>query len=207
MLKPKKRAYSVEEYFASEEQAEYRSEYYDGEMVAMSGGTINHNRIVVNLAGLLATNLAEKPCEAFVTDLRVQIEQQRYYTYPDVVIVCGQPEFVKGRQDTITNPIVIIEVLSDSTRDYDRGSKFAAYRNIATLREYILIDQDEIHIEAFVKDDSGAWRLRDYFEQDGTLPIESLHLTLPIQQLYKRVTFPSKPRLRAVRKAKKEGEV
>jgi Uma2 family endonuclease len=204
MLKPKKQTYSIEEYFALEEQAEYRSEYCDGEVFVMAGSSANHNRITLNTASFLNTALAEKDCEVFVNDLRVQLEKQRYYTYPDILIICGEPIFVEGRQDTVANPILIIEVLSESTKDYDRGSKFAAYRNITTLREYILIDQDEIHIEAFVKDDAGTWRLRDYFEQDEALVFESLHLTLPIQQLYQRIKFPSKPRLRAVRKAKKE---
>lgn len=194
------RSYTPEEYFAIEERAEYRSEYIDGEIFAMAGGTANHNRIVRDVVIALNSELEDKGCEAFMNDLRVQLQKNRRYAYTDVVIVCGEPEFVKNRQDTITNPIIIIEVLSDSTKDYDRGSKFAAYREIQTLREYILIEQDRVHIESFVKEEDGTWRLRDYNDITGNIPFVSLDIAIPIQTIYRRVEFsPEEPQLTRVK--------
>jgi Uma2 family endonuclease len=192
-----RRYYTPEEYFALEERAECRSEYIDGEIFAMAGGTANHNRITTDTVLALHSKLENKGCETFIHDLRVQLQANRRYSYPDVVIVCGKLEFVKNRKDTITNPLVIIEVLSDSTKDYDRGSKFAAYREIQTLREYILIEQDRVHIESFVKEEDGTWRLRDYDDVTSALPFTSLDSAIPIQTIYRRVT--SEPQLARVK--------
>jgi Uma2 family endonuclease len=191
MLQTKKRLYNVEEYFALEEKGEYKSEYFYGEIFAMAGGTPNHNRITINLAGLLNAAFDESPCEAFTSDLRVQIDKDKHYSYPDVIVVCGDLEFSGGRQDTITNPILIVEVLSDSTRDYDRGSKFTAYRTIKTLRDYILIEQDSVHIEYFSREDDGTWRLHEYVSLEDTLVLESIQCSLPLRAIYQRVTFAS----------------
>jgi len=194
------RYYTPEEYFAIEEHAEYRNEYIDGEIFAMSGGTANHNRIAGDLFSVLNSALAPKGCEAFINDLRVQLQESRRYTYPDIVIVCGTLEFVKKRKDTITNPIVIIEVLSDSTKDYDRGSKFTAYRNIESLREYVLIEQNRVHIESFAKENDGTWRLREYDALTGDLPLIALDIVIPIKDIYRRVEFPTEePQLMRVK--------
>jgi len=189
MLKPNKRLYTVEEYFALEEHAEYKSEYFRGEIFAMAGGTPNHSRITVDLAGLLNVAFNETSCEAFANDLRVQIDKEGHYTYTDVVVVCGNLEFTEGRRDTITNPLVIVEVLSDSTKDYDRGSKFTAYRSIESLQDYVLIDQESVHIEYFSKESDETWRLREYFSLEDVLTLESVQCTLPLQKIYKRVSF------------------
>jgi Uma2 family endonuclease len=194
MLQPKQ-VYTAQEYFAMEETAEYKSEYFYGEIFAMSGATFNHNRIVVNLTNVLFNALKETSCEAFVSDLRVQIRKEAHYTYPDVMVVCGGLELVKGRKDTITNPKVIIEVLSDSTRDYDRGRKFAAYREIESLQEYILVEQDSVRVEAFSKEEDGTWRLREYFNMADLLVLPTLQLKIPIAEIYSRVSLGSKPRL------------
>jgi Uma2 family endonuclease len=194
MLQPK-RLYTTQEYFAMEETAEYKSEYFSGEIFAMSGATLNHNRITINLASVLNQLLKGTSCEAFANDLRVQIRKEAHYTYPDVVVVCGELQLVKGRKDTITNPKVIIEVLSDSTKDYDRGRKFAAYREIESLQEYILVEQDSVRIEAFSKEEDGTWRLREYFNMTDLLVLPTLQLKIPVEEIYSRVSLGSKPRL------------
>jgi len=195
MLKPDKRSYTPQEYFAMEETAEYKSEYFHGEIFAMAGGTPDHNRITVDLASALNSMFIGGSCEAFASDVRVQIDTNKHYTYPDVVVVCGEIEFAEGRKDTIANPIAIMEVLSDSTKDYDRGTKFTAYRTIKTLREYVLIEQDSVHVEAFFKEDDGTWRLREYFDIKEMLPLKSLQMEIPIKDIYNRVSLAPKPRL------------
>jgi Uma2 family endonuclease len=187
MLKANEKYISIEEYFAREDSAELRSEYFCGDVFAMAGGTPNHNRITVNLTSMLNSKFRGGPCEAFSSDLRVQVAKDVHYTYPDVVVVCGELILAEGRTDTITNPIVIMEVLSESTRDYDRGSKFTAYRSIETLTDYILIDQDTVHIEYFSKERDGTWRLRELFSAEEFLEIKSIEATLPAKAIYERV--------------------
>ena len=188
MLKTNEKYISLEAYFAGEETAEYRSEYYRGDVFAMAGGTPNHNRITVNLVSLLNAQFKGGSCEAFASDLRVQVEQDIHYAYPDVVVVCGELSFFGDRSDTIVNPVVIVEVLSESTKDYDRGTKFTAYRNIGTLTDYILVDQNTIHIEYFSKEGDGAWRLREYFSTEEVVEIKSIQVTATIKKIYERVT-------------------
>ena len=189
MLKANEKYIRIEEYFERENTAEYRSEYYCGNVFAMAGGTPNHNRITVNVASLFNAQFRGGPCEVFSTNLRVQVEKNIHYTYPDVVVVCGDVKLADGRSDTITNPTVIVEVLSESTRDYDRGSKFTAYRGIETLTDYILIDQDTVHIEYFSKEPDSIWRLREYFSPREFVEIKSAGAVLPIEAIYERVIF------------------
>ena len=191
MLKPNEKFLSVEEYFDLEQSSEIRNEYLHGELFAMVGGTPNHNRITLNLAGRLNARFGGGPCEAFASDLRVEIAENRQYAYPDVVVVCGGFELAEGRTDTITNPKVIFEVLSESTKDYDRGSKFAAYRKGKTLTDYLLVDQNGAHVEYFAKEGDGSWRLREYFSKDDAIRIESVGATLKMVEIYDRVEFPS----------------
>jgi len=189
MLKAHEKYVTTEAYFQQEDTAEYRSEYFYGDVFAMTGGTLNHNRISVNIASLLNAQFRGRPCEAFTIDLRVEVEKNVHYAYPDVVVVCGEMNLADGRSDTITNPVVILEVLSESTRDYDRGSKFTAYRNIETLTDYLLIDQKRVHIEYFSKESDGAWRLREYFDTEALVEIKSIGAGLPIDAIYERVEF------------------
>ena len=189
MLKANKDYVSIEQYFEQEETAEHRSEYYRGDVFAMAGGTPNHNRITVNLVSLLSSQFRGGPCEAFASDLRVQVEKNFHYTYPDVVVVCGELRLAEGRSDTIVNPVVIIEVLSESTKDYDRGTKFTACRSIDTLTDYILIDPDVVHIEYFSKESDGTWRLREYFSTEEVVDIKSLQIKAPIKEIYERVAL------------------
>ena len=192
MLKANEKYNTIEEYFAREDTAELRSEYYCGDVFAMAGGTPNHNRITVNLASLLNSQFRSGPCEAFSSDLRVQVAKDFHYTYPDVVVVCGELILAESRSDTITNPVVIMEVLSESTKDYDRGTKFTAYRSIETLTDYILIDQDTVHIEYFSKERDGTWRLREFFSTEEVIEIKSIEAMLPAKEIYERVAFTPK---------------
>ena len=189
MLQPKKELYTPEEYFAMEENVEYKSEYYHGELFAMAGCTPNHNQITVNLVTMLNTALQNTPCRIFTSDMRIQVNRRKHYAYPDVSIVCGELEFAEDRNDMITNPIVIFEVLSEFTKDYDRGSKFTAYRNISTLQDYILIDQEEIHIEYFHKNEVDKWVLEEYKDIGDTLKIYVLDLEILVQDIYARVEW------------------
>ncbi|MEI6261823.1 MAG: Uma2 family endonuclease [Deltaproteobacteria bacterium] len=195
MLKANEKHISIEEYFAREDTAEHRSEYYCGDVFGMAGGTPNHNRITVNLSSLLNAQFRGGPCEAFSIDLRVQVAKDTHYTYPDVV-VCVELEFADGRSDTITNPVVIMEVLSESTRDFDRGTKFTDYRGIETLTDYILIDQNAVHIEYFSKECDGTWRLWEYFSTEEVVEIKSTGAMLPVNAIYERVAPTPKVRLR-----------
>lgn len=177
---------SKEEYLDMERDSEQRHEYYDGEIFAMAGGTPNHNRIVLNLANSLNVRFADRECEAFASDVRVELDKDRHYAYPDVVVVCGGLEFADNREDTIINPILIAEVLSDSTEAYDRGLKFKAYQNIASLKHYLLIEQNTVGIEHFHKE-AGIWRLREYRDTDDTIFSQSLGLSISVSEIYKRV--------------------
>lgn len=196
MLKTNEKYIGIEEYFAREDIAEHRSEYYCGDVFAMAGGTPNHNRITVNLTSRLSTQLRGGPCEAFASDLRVQVKQDIHYTYPDVLVVCGELKLAEGRSDTIVNPVVIIEVLSESTKDYDRGTKFTAYRSIETLTDYILVDQNTVHIEYFSKESDGTWRLREYFSTEEVIEVKSIEAKLPAEGIYERVVLIPRGRLK-----------
>jgi len=189
MLKTEKKICTSAEYFALEECADCKSEYFQGEIFAMAGGTANHNRITLNFANLLNIAFKGTSCEAFAMDMRVQADKEKHYTYPDVAAVCGQIEFAEMRKDTIVNPMLIAEVLSDATKDYDRGSKFTAYRNIKTLRDYVLIAQETVHIEYFSKENDGTWRLREYFTPEDILTLAWLQISIPIREIYYRVVF------------------
>ncbi len=171
MLKPEKKYYTVEEYLEMEEVAEYKSEYFNGEIFAMAGGSVEHDIISGNIYAALNQEMAAKPCITFTSNMRVLVKENGLYTYPDASVVCGDIEFQEGRRDVITNPILIIEVLSKSTRKYDRTAKFALYRDIKTFQEYVLIYQDKVGIECFWKLDDGSWELQLYDNIEDTLKL------------------------------------
>lgn len=177
------------EYFKGEETAEYKSEYYHGEIFAMSGASFNHNVISMNITSNLHGKLRDSSCFVFAGDMKIQIEEDDYYTYPDISIVCGDIEFAQNRDDIIKNPLVIIEILSKSTRSYDRGDKFSAYRGIRALQDYILIDQYTRHVEYFFKNDAGRWELEELRNNDEILNIRSVGIELPLESIYDRVRF------------------
>ncbi len=190
MLARQKATYHTpEEYLALEEKADCKSEYYQGEIFAMSGASINHNRIANNLNAVLNVAFETKPCEAFSSDMRLLVKKNGLYTYPDVMVVCGKPQFVEGRDDTITNPVVIVEVLSKSTRDYDRGAKFELYRATGSFQDYVLIDQERPYIEYFHKLEDGRWLLSEFSDLDATLTLEAIDFTIPIRRIYHKVDW------------------
>ena len=181
-----------EEYLDIERQNEYKSEYIDGEMVAMVGASRRHNIITFNLAGELHRQLEGRPCEGYVNDMRVRIVSKREYayTYPDVAVVCGEPQFEDGHLDTLLNPTVLIEVLSESTELYDRGKKFGLYRTIESLAEYVLVTQDECKVEQYVKQSDGRWLLSDHRSLDDVLELASVQCSLGLREVYAKIVFP-----------------
>ncbi|HEX9652218.1 MAG TPA: Uma2 family endonuclease [bacterium] len=189
MQKPATKYFTREEYLAREETAEYKSEYYRGEIFAMAGTSATHNRILLNLASFLNRELPKKRCDVFASDIRLQVESKDLFTYPDIMAVCDKPQFYENRNDTITNPLIIFEILSESTKNYDRGDKFEFYRAIPTLKEYVLIDQYKVHVEQFAIGDAGKWVLTEHNEIHNELKLIALDLTIPLQTIYSRVEF------------------
>jgi Uma2 family endonuclease len=184
-----KRYYSPEEYLVLEEAANYKSEYIDGEIVPMAGGSTNHNRIAGNFYAALNFAFKTEDYEVFMSDVRLWISKRRIYTYPDVMVVAGEPEYYNNRTDTITNPRVIIEVLSASTKGYDRSKKFEAYRTIPTFEEYLLLDQTRVYIEHFSKTDNKRWSFCDYDESDEVIALSSVSFEISLTDIYNKVNF------------------
>ena len=191
MLAKQQKYYTPEEYLALEESADYKSEYYQGEIFALAGASVNHNRLAGNVHTALNNAFESRRCEAFMGDVRLLVKKNGLYTYPDVMVVCGQLEFVKGRTDTITNPAVIIEVLSEATQAYDRGAKFELYRALDTLQDYVLIDQARVYVEYFHKLVDGRWLLTELNTLEAVLKLESVEVELPLSRIYQRVEWES----------------
>jgi Uma2 family endonuclease len=181
------RYYSPEEYLELEINSEERHEYIDGQVILMTGGTPNHNQIAGNFYAALNFAMKRQPYRVFVTDQRLWIPKKRIHTYPDVMLVPSQLEFEEGRKDTITNPLMIAEVLSSSTSSYDRDQKFAAYRTIPSFQEYILIDQYKLHVEQYSKTEARKWIFSEYDGEDATLSLTSVDFEIALADLYDKV--------------------
>ena len=179
-----KRKYSIAEYLEMENVATEKHEYYKGEIFAMSGGTFNHGIISGNIYALLWNKLKGKPCRPLNSDIRIYVEKNTLFTYPDVSIVCGDVLWHNDDKINVLNPLVIIEVLSPSTKSYDRGEKFTLYRDIPTLREYILVDSQSINIEAFHINDKGFWELREMKSLPSELYVTSIKEYLDLKDIY-----------------------
>ena len=190
ILKPK---LTPAEYLAHERAAEFRSEYYRGETFAMAGASKEHNRLKQNLIGELVGRLKDGPCESFSSGQRVKVSSTGLYTYPDIVIVCGQAEYDPEDENTLLNPVVVIEVLSPSTMNYDRGAKFRQYQQLPSVMEIVLVYQDEPVIERFVRQSDGAWSLTVLEGLAGELAFASVPARISVAEIYRRVTFPAKP--------------
>jgi len=190
----KQRYISPEDYLKHERLAPTKSEYIDGQIFAMAGASRQHNRITFNVGGLLHAQLQGKPCEGFSNDMRVKVEDDSLYTYPDVVVACGEAKFADEALETLLNPTLIIEVLSDSTEKYDRGKKFAHYQRIESLQEYVLISQDEARIECFTRQPDDRWMLSKAERLEDVITLESIDCTLPLTEVYARVQFESSER-------------
>jgi Uma2 family endonuclease len=185
-----------EEYLVIERAAEYKSEYYNGEMFAMAGASRWHTLIVGNIIGAMRSQIRGKGCRIRSSDQRVHIPTTGLYTYPDVVVTCGQEFYEDNEFDVLLNPILIIEVLSKSTGAYDRGEKFELYRGSESLREYILISQDKILIEQFIRQEDDSWLLRAVSDMDAVVKLASCDSTLRLADIYEEVEFPEASPLR-----------
>ncbi|MGF1936281.1 MAG: Uma2 family endonuclease [Nostoc sp. ChiQUE02] len=185
----KQRYYTPEEYLELEEAADYKSEYIDGQIIPMAGGSVNHNQIALNLSTELNFAFKKQNYRVFMGDVRLWITQKRTYTYPDVMILAGEPEFFNNRMDIILKPQIIVEVLSKSTKGYDREDKFQAYRTISTFQEYLLIDQTRIHVDQFSKTGKKQWTLREYDEEDEAIALVTVPFEISLQDLYNKVKF------------------
>ena len=179
-----------EEYLAAERKAEYKSEYLHGEVFAMVGASRKHNLIAGNVFGELRQQLKGKACEAYTNDMRVKVSSVGLYTYPDVVVVCGEPQFEDSYIDTLLNPTLLVEVFSESTESYDRDKKSGFYRTIESLAEYLLISQDEYRVEQYVKQSDGRWLLTDVRSPDGIVELASIKSMLALKDIYDKVDMP-----------------
>jgi Uma2 family endonuclease len=180
-----------EEYLAAERLSETKSEYLDGGVFPMPGATVNHIRIVGNLGHQLLTQLSERPCDVLISEIKVSLQGSRKFFYPDVVVVCGEVQFHDERKDIITNPDLIVEVLSPSTEAFDRGAKFEAYRTVESLKEYVLVSQDKPLIEQYVRNGDGSWKFTEAIGLEKSLTLPSVGCTLNLSAVYKRVDFNS----------------
>lgn len=184
-----------EEYLRLERQAECKSEYLNGEIFAMGGASEAHNLIAGNIFGELRQQLKGRPGRAYVSDMRVKVRATGLYTYPDVVVVCGEPEFEDAEVDTLLNPTMLIEVLSPSTERYDRIAKTSYYRTIDSLTEHLLVAQDEIRFEQYIRQPNGQWLLFEHLNVDGAVELASIECTLKLSDVYDRITFEPKRRV------------
>jgi Uma2 family endonuclease len=189
MQAEEKNHYTPQEYLELEINSEERHEYIDGEIILMSGGMPNHNRIVLNLGASLNFALKRQPYDVFITDQRLWIPQRRIYTYPDVMVIAGALQFQEGRKDSLTNPVMIAEVLSASTQGYDQGEKFKVYRTIPTFQEYVLIDQYSMHVERYYKTEPQQWIFSEYDGEAAILEFNTVPFQISLADLYDKVIF------------------
>jgi Uma2 family endonuclease len=180
---------SITEYLEIENTALEKHEYYKGEVFAMSGAKVPHNIIAANFLASLVQKLRGKSCRPFNSDQRIHIEQNTLFTYPDISIVCGEIITLNNDEYNILNPTVLIEVLSSSTKNYDRGEKFKLYRDIPTLKEYILVDSESIHIEIFRLNEMNHWELEEYENANDNFTIKAIHESVAIAEIYEGVRF------------------
>jgi len=185
---PKKRKYTPAEYLALEEKAETRNEYWNGEIVAMAGGNINHQQIVSNITEFLGAKIRGK-CRIFPSEMKVWLKKRDKFFYPDLTIICDKPSFYKNRRDTIDNPKMIIEVLSKSTASFDRAEKFLSYQTLATLEEYVLVSQEKAAVEQYIKREDGNWIFQATIGLESLVKFTSIKTALTLQEIYDLVEF------------------
>jgi Uma2 family endonuclease len=193
VAQPQQTRFTPEEYLAFERASDTKHEYWDGEIVAMTGARFNHNMIVTNVVTMLNNRLRKHGCRTLANDMRVKIGMSKrlLYVYPDIVMVCGEPQFEDGVFDTLQNPHLVIEVLSESTEHIDRGAKFSAYRALPSLWGYILISQVQAKVEYFYRDDNGMWTIGEANELSESIPLARLDESLPLDEIYQDVVFPT----------------
>ncbi|NEO12082.1 MULTISPECIES: Uma2 family endonuclease [unclassified Moorena] len=188
-LKAQQNYYSPEDYLKLEETAEYKSEYRDGEIIPMTGGTTNHNQIALNIATLFKLGLKGKHYKIYIGDVRLWIPRYRQYTYPDVMVIQGEPVYTGKGTTTVMNPMLIVEVLSNSTKNYDQGDKFLYYRSISEFKEYILIEQSEYRLLQYNKTATNQWQFTEYESENSVISINSLELSVSFPDIYEGVNF------------------
>jgi Uma2 family endonuclease len=179
-----------EEYLAIERRAERKSEYFEGVMYAMSGASYGHVLIVDNLNYELKLQLKGGPCRVHSSDLRLRVAQNGLYTYPDLMVICGGPQFADDRRDTVVNPVLIVEVHSESTQAYDRGKKFEQYRRLPSLREYLLAAQDAPRIEQWTRQPDDSWLMTETSGTDACIRLASIDCLLPLAGIYDQIEWP-----------------
>ena len=183
------RYYTPEEYLELEEKAEYKSEYRDGEIIPMTGGTTNHNKIALNFAANLKFGLKKQNYDVYIGDVRLWIPRYRQHTYPDIMVIQGEPIYTGANTTTVMNPLLIAEVLSKSTSNYDQSDKFMYYRSIPEFKEYILINQYQYHVMQYVKTDDGKWIFTELQSESDILTLETIDFQIALSDLYEHVNF------------------
>ena len=181
--------YTASEYLALEEKAEFKSEFINGEVIPMAGASANHNKIALNFCRLLPLIIGDQMYEIFMSDMRLWMPEYNRYTYPDVMVVAGDPVFVDQKQMEVTNPCLIVEILSNSTQTYDHDSKFRQYRSIPTFQEYILVYQNGYEVDHYVKESEDRWVLMTHKGEESVIKLTSMNLEIRLKDLYKRVKF------------------
>ncbi len=176
-----------EEYLAFERDSEQRHEFLNGEVLLMAGASANHNLIVTNMLASLHSQLRQRPCVVYPGDMRVKVNRTGLYTYPDVSVVCGSPQFEDEQRDTLLNPLLLVEVLSPSTESYDRGKKFQHYRTLASVQEYLLVAQDSPRIECYLRQENNQWLLDDVTGLEAIVELVSIQCRLPLTDVYEKV--------------------
>jgi len=187
MSVPTPRRFTPQDYLDLERQADYKSEYLDGEIIAMVGASKEHNLVTGNVFASLHSQLKKRPCEVYQVDMRVRVDPNGLYTYPDVIVVCGKAQFEDDQLDTLINPTLIVEVLSKSTKNFDRGEKFRRYRTLHSLQEYILIAQDNYLLEQYVRQADNSWRLIEINQPDAKVHLPSIDCELLLADVYDKV--------------------
>ena len=187
MDKSKDKYYSVEEYFSILEDSEEKYEYHNGELYGMAGGTSTHNGISANTITALSNSLSEKDCMVYNSDQQIAIESINRYVYPDVSVVCGKQEFEDEKEIRLKNPVLIVEVLSEGTKAYDKTTKFHLYCKIPSFREYVLIHTDRVQIDTYYKEESGLWRISSGFNLEDSVHLYSIDEDLLLGDIYKKI--------------------
>ncbi|KHG38879.1 MULTISPECIES: Uma2 family endonuclease [Aphanizomenon] len=191
-VQTRKHIYTPEEYLELEEKAPYKSEYRNGEIIPMTGGTTNHNQIALNFASSLLYVVRGKKYRVFIGDVRLWIPEYREYTYPDVIVTDGKPIYAGKNNTTVTNPLLIVEVLSKSTKNYDQGDKFTFYRSIPQFKEYVLVEQNQYQVMHYSKTNEGEWIFREYKSENDIVKLQHLDFEISLIDIYQDVNFEDK---------------
>lgn len=189
MLRPLKKNFTPAEYLAMEQVAEYKSEYYGGQIYALAGGSADHSLIAGNCIHILNEQLEAEPCRVFTSDMRLLVQPSGLYTYPDAMVICGKIKFVERRNDTVTNPSLIIEVLSESTREYDRSTKFDFYKQMSSVSEVVLVESEYARVECYRRGQGDQWTIETYDTLEAIARLESLACDFPLRRIYHKVSW------------------